>query len=76
MCMCLRESKIRRYEMLHESQTVELEIGDSVTLCSSGRQLTVVAVSNGSVKAVWIPDHGDKYGQIELPRVCFRKTGV
>lgn len=62
--------------MLHVAQTADLEIGDTVTLCSSGRHLTVVSVLKGNVKAVWIPDNCDKYGQIELPRACFYKIDV
>lgn len=61
--------------MLHPSQESEVEIGDTVTLTGgSGEHLTVIAIRDDNVKAVWIPSGSDKYGQIELPRVCFYKV--
>ncbi len=62
--------------MLDPSQKAELEIGDTVTLTGGTERLTVVALRDDNVKAVWIPRTSDKYGQIELPRVCFYKLNM
>jgi uncharacterized protein YodC (DUF2158 family) len=51
---------------------MKFKVGDVVTLNSGGPRMTVSAVKDDKITAIWPDESG--YGKIEVPSVCISKV--